>query len=169
MHSFTYNTGSSIPTVCYLLQACKWNSPHVSVYCSSTLVPETECGHEKNTIRLNVSSSKLQKFGDTAFSVPWPRVLNELPCHIRESSSVVSFELTFQWCISFLKYSSFLMAWQGRMQPMECIVPYTTLHYYYYYYFSIWVSFALYLSLYLTSRDPWNQIHFQDTITTLFF
>ena len=58
----------------------------------------------KVTLRLDIPSSKLQKFWDRAFSVAGPRVWNDLPQHIRESSSAVSFKQTlkipFQPCIS---------------------------------------------------------------------
>ena len=63
------------------------------LYFSCTPVPDMEYS-QQNTLRLNVPSSRLQKFGDRAFSVAGPRVWNELPYLVRESSSVVSFKRT---------------------------------------------------------------------------
>ena len=83
----------------------------------------------KDTLRLNITSSKWQKFEDRAFSVAGPRIWNDLPRHIIESSSVVPFKQTLKTHLFNLVYPSKMLlfsflACQGRIQPMECIAPY---------------------------------------------
>ena len=97
-----------------LLQVYKCVNGTAQEYLSSLLqlysCPREGMRSAKGTLRLNVPS-KLQKFGDRAFSVAGPRVRNELPQYVRESSSVASEadseDTPFQCCMSFLIFSSF--------------------------------------------------------------
>jgi len=79
-----------------LLQVYKCVNGTAPGYLSS-LVDFYSCPREglrsaKDTFKLKIPSSKLQKFGDRAFSVAGPRIWNDLPRHIRESPSVASFK-----------------------------------------------------------------------------
>ena len=109
----------------------------------SSLMELNSCPREgmrsaNDILRLNVPSSKLQKFGDRAFSVAGPRVWNDLPQHIRESSSVSFKRTLLTISIVYIPPKILLhsfLACQERIEPMECIAHYkkTLLLYSYYY------------------------------------